>query len=94
MNNRELRLYRVLVGYRDDLDLADKWWHRLYHVLAFAICIGTPVAMAMNDNKTFQTPRNTILALQGGMIIAILLWIVVANIYYRGIIYIAFGRRA
>jgi hypothetical protein len=35
-NNRRRimkRLARILVGYRDDLHLASRWWHRLFKVL-------------------------------------------------------------
>ena len=33
------RLARILVGYRDDLDLPRLWWHRIYLVLATLLVV-------------------------------------------------------
>ena len=54
----QMRLLRILIGYRDDLDLSAKWWHRLasvVFVLAFIAVIGIATFIAHDDKA--RRPR-------------------------------------
>lgn len=48
---------RLLVGYRDDLDLSARWWHRLskvFFVLSSAVLFISVVFGAQQDGPTNQ----------------------------------------
>jgi len=45
------RLARMLVGYRDDLDLSGFWWHRLYRVLA---AVSIVVLLLWRDDVNYK----------------------------------------
>lgn len=44
---------RILYGYRDDLKLADRWWHRLFFVVGIAatLAVGVVVFMLESDQQ-------------------------------------------
>ena len=102
------RLISILTGYRDDLHLPTRWWHRLYRVVV-AISVVAAFVWLLDSNTRDLTiisantwnPDGTIkefgrvVATHPGegwtvtLVEAALMWLVLANAYYRGVIYIA-----
>jgi len=59
-----MALFRTLVGYREDLDLTARWWHRLlkvvYVVLVFSVAaIGTYAAFEAEPDRNISNVRVT-----------------------------------
>lgn len=54
------QLARILVGYRDDLDLTSRWWHRLVKVLFGLFTVPLFVALAFVIRQDEPTNRNNI----------------------------------
>jgi hypothetical protein len=75
---------RWLFGYRDDVNLSARWWHRGFVLLFVLVMVLTAtLALAVKAEYIFQ-------AVLFSLGIALLL----LNVYYRGFIYIVCGSRA
>jgi hypothetical protein len=92
------RLGRIVVGYRDDLELSTRWWHRLLKV---CLIIGVPVLFVAIGDNTFYSYTNAAGILINNRKYAITLaaiatafyTLLALNLYYRAIVYIICGPR-
>jgi hypothetical protein len=99
------RISRVLFGYRDDVDLRTRWWHRMYQVV---LTLSTVVVFV--KLLEWSTDSTTQMIYQGlgtspeiaphpgeawplAIVWTSLLWLAVENLYYRPFLYIVFGAR-
>ena len=83
-------LYRWLFGYRDDLDLAMRWWHRLFKVtssIMLAIVVLGVFAGTLNQRNDQALFLFLWISVLAGLVCAVL------NLYYRGFVYIICGGR-
>jgi hypothetical protein len=106
------RLARILVGYRDDLDLSGFWWHRLYRVLAAVSIVAVLLWRddvnyksmtvigpdTLNADGTIKDFGHVVEVHPGeagieALIEVTVFWIVLANAYYRGVVYVVKGPR-
>lgn len=113
------RLMRIAVGYRSDLNLSNRWWHRLYQVTTACLFVALfvmllpiwmetvadhiPITVVNKPSEDLKTPaihlyptservNHPLTAVIMSVITAGLFILIVANVYYRGVIYIAFGK--
>ena len=99
------QLARVLIGYRDDWELQHHWWHRLWNVaivasscLLFIVLLDTrrpldPEIAFRYALQSTPTPWDPVYAVSVAGIVTALYILIIANLYYRGIVYIIKGRR-